>query len=427
MLKFVTSMSADGYELYGKEFLESAREFLPGDLTVYTESGVPKNTHEASWRDLREVPGYTHFVDGVSRFPAANGMISGSYNYRMNVARFCNKSFAQIDYAASANDQAFWWIDSDVTFHRRIPESFFENMLSGVFLAYLGRPKWHSCLSLAGFDNRHDDAARFWANYQLLYNTGQVLLLPEWHDSYIVDFLRENLNIHSRNMSNGFQIGDGPANVFDVVLGEYAHHKKGNLKNHERKPSAGRYAQLIDIVRERQPKTVLEVGTWNGDRAVEMAMVAPGLAYFGVDLFEFANAESDEREKNVKPHYSAREVMAKLDSVDEIGKAHLYVGDSNIVLAEMAKSHADGTMDLIFIDGGHSVETIRSDLKHAIRLVSSDGIIVLDDWYEGGIDTERFGCNLPLEETCKGKYEVLPIADPVKGGGTTQMAVIRNS
>ena len=47
---------------------------------------------------------------------------------------------------------------------------------------------------------------------------------------------------------------------------------------------------------------------------------------------------------------------------------------------------------------------------------------MLDDWYEGGIDTEKFGCNVPLlDDAVAGYFEVLPIADPVKDGGTVKM------
>ena len=417
-MEFVTSMSMEGYELYGREFLERAMECLPGPLIVYTESEKLFEVKGVDWRSLNEVEGYQWFLDGIDRFPVTNGMVSGSHNYRFNLAKFCRKVFAQC-HAASLCRGRMWWIDADVVFEKPIEKEFFDDALAGVFMAYLGRPKWHSCLSLAGFDNRHDDAARFWANYSMMFLTGQVLLLPEWHDSYVVDFVRESLGVSSTDMAAGLALPDGPCNVFDVVMEGYAKHKKGNLKKQTNGPK--RYAQLIDIVREKQPKRVLEIGTWNGQRAVEMnEVVQGGIEYVGFDLFEFANEESDEREKNVKPHFAVRDVLQYLTQ-HGVNVTGLHVGDTRESLPVFIEKNPP-KFDLIFIDGGHSVETIRSDLDHCLKLIAPGGTIVLDDWYEGGIDTEKFGCNVPLlDDAVAGYFEVLPIADPVKDGGTVKM------
>lgn len=437
-MEFVTSMSLEGYQIYGETFLERAQDCLPGPLVVYTESDQLLQVKGVEWRALNEVEGYNWFLDGVSRFPAANGMVSGSFNYRFNVAKFCRKVFAQCHAASICRDR-MWWIDADVEFEQPIPEAIFDDALEGVFMAYLGRPKWHSCLSLAGFDNQHEDAARFWANYSMLFITGQIFLLPEWHDSYVVDVLREQLGVSSRNMAAGINLPDGPCNVFDTVMASFANHKKGNIK----KKSPGgpqRYAQLIDIMREKQPKRVLEIGTWNGRRAVEMnEAVEGGIEYVGFDLFEFANEESDEREKNVKPHFSARDVLQFLTE-QGVNVTGLHVGDTRESLPKFIETSPD-KFDLIFIDGGHSVETIRSDLDASLALIAPCGTIVLDDWYEGGIDTKQFGCNAVLEVLMGGglnapnaaalaniptkhlslKFHLLPVADKVQGGGTVKM------
>ena len=44
--------------------------------------------------------------------------------------------------------------------------------------------------------------------------------------------------------------------------------------------------------------------------------------------------------------------------------------------------------------------------------------VFFDDYYTGGIDTKRMGCNRVVEAL---RHEVLPVKDPVKGGGWTQM------
>jgi hypothetical protein len=44
--------------------------------------------------------------------------------------------------------------------------------------------------------------------------------------------------------------------------------------------------------------------------------------------------------------------------------------------------------------------------------------VFLADYYTGGIDTERMGCNKLLKGL---KHEILPEKDPVRGGGFVQM------
>ncbi len=423
MRQFITSMSAKGYETYGKTFLEKAAECLPGQLIVYTEDTVPKEAHGVIWRDLNQVAGFRWFLDGVERFPAMHGQLDGSgkRNYRYDIATFCRKCFAQIDAAANHQDE-MWWIDADVSFTKPIPESFFEDSLKGVFMAYQGRPDWHSCASLVGFNNRHKQAPEFWALYMSLFTTGTVFLIGEWHDSYLLDRIREDTHLLSRDMAGKCNLGKGPVNVFDEVLGEYAHHKKGNLKYKATGPA--RYGQLIEIVKQLQPKRILEVGTWNGNRALEMHAVAPNAEYVGFDLFELATDETDAVEKNVKPHHNVNDVVALLT---EAGIEHkLYNGDTKETLRQYRSWNGDESADFIFIDGGHSYETIKSDLDNALAIIKPGGTIVLDDWYEDmpEDDLENFGCNRPLNE-CGRDYEVLPIADPVKGGGVTKMVVMK--
>ncbi len=72
--------------------------------------------------------------------------------------------------------------------------------------------------------------------------------------------------------------------------------------------------------------------------------------------------------------------------------------------------------DFVFIDGGHSVETIRGDYE----AVKGSKIIVLDDYYLGGVDTAKFGCNDVIKNI---PHTVLPQADRY-GGRSVKMAVV---
>jgi predicted O-methyltransferase YrrM len=171
-----------------------------------------------------------------------------------------------------------------------------------------------------------------------------------------------------------------------------------------------RYEQLLTAVREKRPMKILEVGTWNGGRAVEMLNLCPAATYYGFDLFEDATRETDEEEMNVKAHHYVDRVMDRLTGFD----AHLFKGNTRETLAAF-----DEKIDFVWLDGGHSIETIQSDWENVKRCLAPDAWVFFDDYYTGPeIDTNLFGCNLIVKDL---KHEVLPHADPVRGGGWVQM------
>lgn len=171
-----------------------------------------------------------------------------------------------------------------------------------------------------------------------------------------------------------------------------------------------RYDQLLKYVREKNPKAILEVGTWNGERARQMLNLAPNAIYYGFDLFEDATAETDADEMNVKPHWRLEDVEAKLHGFD----VYLFKGNTRDTL-----KHFDAKVDFVWLDGGHSVETIRSDWENIKRCLMPDAWVFFDDYYTGPtIDTSRFGCNEIVKDL---RHEVLEDMDWVKGGGRVQM------
>lgn len=171
-----------------------------------------------------------------------------------------------------------------------------------------------------------------------------------------------------------------------------------------------RYAYLIQQVMAAQPTAILEVGTWNGQRALEMLQVSPESKYYGFDLFEDATPETDAEEKNVKPHHTMGSVYQTLTGFD----VQLFKGNTRETLKTF-----NGKVDFVWLDGGHSVETIESDWENVKRCLAPDALVFFDDYYSGPqIDTEKYGCNRIVERL---KHHVVPLVDPVAGGGFVQM------
>ncbi len=192
-----------------------------------------------------------------------------------------------------------------------------------------------------------------------------------------------------------------------------------------------RYGQLCNVIEANRPQRIVEVGTWTGDRAVQMAAEAlkyqERVHYTGFDLFEDATDETDAKELNVKKHVSRDDVNSKLMAFRKENPGfsfNLVPGNTRETLPEYDFIKP---VDLAFIDGGHSIETIESDYSalHLQRHKHEDGretVIVLDDYYTER-DATEFGCNKLVDGNGE-KFFLLPAKDPVLGGGFVQMIQI---
>ena len=184
-----------------------------------------------------------------------------------------------------------------------------------------------------------------------------------------------------------------------------------------------RYDQLKQIIGDIKPKFILETGTWNGERAIEMLSEArkhnEEVHYVGFDLFEFATDETDKSELNVKAHFTKDDVSVKLAKfclANPGTSFELIAGDTKATLPALIERGLKP--DFAFLDGGHSIATILSD---AMALKECP-VVVIDDYYtehEGKCpDVTKFGCNFLFSE---GGWLVLPAKNGVADGGCVQM------
>lgn len=158
----------------------------------------------------------------------------------------------------------------------------------------------------------------------------------------------------------------------------------------------------------------MEIGTWTGDRALTMIKLAKRsycaseIDYYGFDLFGQMTTERFAEEKSKWPP-TQKEADEKLQATG-VG-VHLCQGDTMIVLPELAGKLPK--MDLIFIDGGHSLETIANDWHWASRLMHDKTVVIFDDYWLGRTDA---GCKTTIDNIDRTKYQVklLPLTDSFK-------------
>jgi predicted O-methyltransferase YrrM len=181
-----------------------------------------------------------------------------------------------------------------------------------------------------------------------------------------------------------------------------------------------RYLHLTHLIQRHKPLTIMEVGTQSGGRAIQMFRASGNAAkYIGFDLFELATDDTDKEENNGKKRFSEQQVEARLreSGVDY----ELVKGNTRTTLPAYQKAHPGAWLDFAFIDGGHSVTTIRSDWAMVKKMMKPGGIVVFDDWYSG--DTKgQSGC-APIVE--KLDHSILPLSDHMSTGIQINLAMVQ--
>ena len=170
-----------------------------------------------------------------------------------------------------------------------------------------------------------------------------------------------------------------------------------------------RYEHLYRTIRAEQPRAIMEIGTWNGERAVRMLNLAgkfhgPGeIHYYGFDLFEEMTPEKFEEEISKFPPIR-QEVQEKLGGTG--AHIHLYQGDTTITMPPLVGNLPK--MDFVFLDGGHSIKTITNDWACVQQVMHEGTVVIFDDYWEGREDE---GAKAIVDQIDRNRYDV-QILDP---------------
>ena len=152
---------------------------------------------------------------------------------------------------------------------------------------------------------------------------------------------------------------------------------------------------FLDLIKEKKPKTFLEVGVFHGVTARNICELLHKIhngnfKYIGLDLFE----ESDENKSEIIPNVNFSNPFKKFyfkfikrknpysfEAVEDLLKkfknnVHLIKGNSNRIMKEIEMSK----IDYVFLDGGHDYETVKNDLNNCIEVLNNSGTILCDDY-----------------------------------------------
>lgn len=144
---------------------------------------------------------------------------------------------------------------------------------------------------------------------------------------------------------------------------------------------------LLNLLGTGSISKILEIGVYKGDFAVKMLNTLYthnpkfDLQYVGIDLFELMNDEILKKENSlVAPTMSF--VKKFIEEKCPYATIALHKGFSKDILPILDLFE----FDLIYIDGGHSIETIEVEWTIINKGIKDNCIVVFDDYYEGRLD-----------------------------------------
>jgi hypothetical protein len=231
----VTSFNAEGYKRYGKDFVETWKQYWSPSirLTVFYEGEESdfEMCEGVSWHPIETVEFLQDFMESL-RFPIMHGIVGNQYDINFD-ARMCRKVFMQVHAARKYGGKVFW-IDADSITVKHVPERFLDDCLpDDALCCFLGRDGWYYTESgFIGFNASHPLAGKFFKNYVHVPIVGSIFTQPGWHDCYAFDAIRHVIGNGPEFVNLAKHVRHGHMHPFQVSApGQYMHHLKGPRKD----------------------------------------------------------------------------------------------------------------------------------------------------------------------------------------------------
>lgn len=133
---------------------------------------------------------------------------------------------------------------------------------------------------------------------------------------------------------------------------------------------------LLEIVDERRPRTVVEIGTFSGGTLSPLTRcAAPDAIVISIDLpdGEFGGGYAEPRARLYRS-------FAEHDQRIELVRADSHRLETRDRVRRLLRSRP---IELLFIDGDHSLEGVRRDLELYGPLLAQDGVVAFHDIVPG--------------------------------------------
>ena len=377
-IKFVTTLNPTTWGLTGRRFVYGFLKYWAhvGSLEVWCAgfNGTLPRIDGVTFKALEDAPTYMVLTQqgdtavGQAQVPIALAMATSP----------------ELDWVVYMDCSIEWMV-------KPTPEQLvqiFEPEMDVVTLR--GGAKQETSGHFMAFNLRRPTGASLLADFWGLYNTGEAFQYKNSACNAVFDRLVVLHQAHGLALKNLAAQAKGWDIFHQSIFGElgvsYVAPDFTELMN-PADGQLGRYKMLGELVEQvvglTKKANLVEVGTWNGGRAVQMAQAAfkagvKEVKYVGFDTFE--EGQDQEHEVNVKTTHSLESVRRRLDhfatAMSRRGLSFSFKLIKGNTLRTLPKSlvHTSNAT-FAWIDGGHSEETVKSDyaaLKHVPYVVFDD-------------------------------------------------------
>jgi predicted O-methyltransferase YrrM len=151
----------------------------------------------------------------------------------------------------------------------------------------------------------------------------------------------------------------------------------------------------LSILFPQKIKSILEIGTFNGETALILSKLFPHSKITTIDLNN--GNLGDIKEYSYAFDSSESNFISNRDRILELNESIDFIQMNSLNLFKSNEKY-----DLIWIDGAHGFPYVAIDLSNALRLVNPDGFILCDDVYtstsENSMITESMATFITLQK-----------------------------
>jgi len=428
------------------------------DLANYS---LPK-AKNIFYHNLMEISDYPDFLKTFAQHDGTEGG-KIQYNDILNPLKYIPKVIALTECAFDSTNGWLFWLDPSCMNIKNV----YQKDIDTIFPEHsdkLDLVTFTDMTQIVGFNLDRETPVRLLGDLRGAFISGEFLNYREWHDTFIFDRLKLIYNAHGMNT---LEVDPKKSIIGDILVNMYDRENfamrdkdgKRIFKLSETETTQdilpSRYKQLADLVRFYKPTTILETGTWNGGRAIEMALAAfqktDEVHYIGYDLFEDATTETDHEEFNVKPHNTLEAVHKRLVEFSE----HMKEKENKEFTFQLTKGNVRETLlkkdikdvDFALIGSGNSIETVQKEYEilKDVPVVIGDHYFTKESEEDESMPPEKYHGvkhvfdsvktkKVDQKETTKDGWtsfdeksttrkHLLPSQDKVAGGGHTHLVV----
>ena len=150
--------------------------------------------------------------------------------FEQTCVRFSHKVEAQIHHSRRCTADYMIWLDADVVQHSVYSEEDFETLMPAPdeLCTFLDRqPVKYAETGWIAYNMRHPRLKEFMRRLEDIYLTQEIFSLPEWHDAYVWDHVRQRGNYPARNLLHKNRSSEP---FDDSDLAPWFRHHKGQRK-----------------------------------------------------------------------------------------------------------------------------------------------------------------------------------------------------